>query len=210
MRLVIRDIVKRNQDELLLDKAGYTFYQGKVYGISGKEKSRRALMACIAFEDRYDSGSMELICAGRNCMAPAMVVRFPEEPAFPEFLTVREFLKYYIDINRRNIAESKTIDEYLAYVELEHVRSDRMLKDFTWEERMRLEFLCLLITAPPVLLIDNLRSISNVDFLKDIKRYIDRLKESSIILLESTNNAVTVFLCDEELTINNGCIQGGV
>ena len=119
-------------------------------------------------------------------------------------------MKYYIDINRRNINELKTVEEYLKMVELESVRSDRMLRDFTWEERMRLEFLCLLITTPPVLVIDNIQSISNVDFLKDIKEYIDRLKESSIILLESTSNAVTVFLCDEELTIKDGCIRGGV
>lgn len=210
MRLVIRNIVKNRGGEALLLGVSYSFCHGKAYGIGGNKKEREAFLDCIAFEGGYDSGLMELDCGGKNCLAPVMVGQFLEEPAFPEFLTVREFLKYYIDINRRNIAELRTIDDYLTLVELDHVRENRTIKDFTTEERLRLQFLCFLISAPPVIIIKSLKNINNVDLLKDVKTYIDMLKKNNIVLLESASKAVSEFLCDEQLTIESGCIQGGV
>ena len=142
-------------------------------------------------------------------MSPVMVAHFDEEPVFPEFLTIREFLKYYIDLNSKNIMQPKTIDEYLKMVELTNIRADRLLRDFTWEERVRLQFLCFLISMPPILIVDNIKSISNLDFLKDIKGYIDSIKENGIVLLGCADNTVSVFLSDEEVAVVDGSIQGG-
>lgn len=210
MKLIIRDIVKKKGEELLLSGAGYTFHQGRVYGINGPDQAKAALLDCISFEGGYDAGYMELDCGGKNCLAPAMVGQFLEEPVFPEFLTVREFVKYYIDINRKNISEIKSVDEYLALGQIKDTPADRTIRDFGTEEKMRLQFLCFLIVTPPVIIINGIGNISNVDFLKDIKVYIDRLKENSIVLFCADDHAVSVFLCDEQLSIENGYIQGGV
>ena len=94
-------------------------------------------------------------------------------------------------------------------VELSNIRADRLLRDFTWEERVRLQFLCFLISMPPILIVDNIKSINNLDFLKDIKGYIDRIKENGIVLLGCSDNTVAVFLSDEEVTVVDGSIQGG-
>lgn len=210
MRLVIRDIVKNTGDEVILAGAGYSFEQGKVYGISGNENVIDTFLGCVSFETEFDKGSMVLDCCGKNCMSPAMVAQFTEEPAFPEFLTVREFLKYYIEINKKNIDEVKSMEEYLELVELNHVRSNRSIKDFTWEERVKLQFLCFIILTPPVLVIKKIKKINNVDFLKNIKNYLNKIKQNSIVIMGTDDKGVASFLCDEQLTIEKGYIQGGI
>lgn len=210
MRLVIRNLVVTDKDDILFNNAGYTFLQGKAYRINTSDRIRKTLFDCISYEGRYDSGKIELMCNGRNCMSPVMVAHFDEEPVFPEFLTIREFLKYYIDLNSKNIMQPKTTEEYLKMVELSDIRADRLLRDFTWEERVRLQFLCFLISMPPILIVDNIKTISNLDFLKDIKGYIDSIKENGIVLLGCSDNTVSVFLSDEEVTVVDGCLQGGI
>ncbi len=209
MKLLIRNLTVTDRDETLLDEASYTFYQENVYCINAPEKYRAALFNSIAYGKQSDFDKIQLICDGNNCMSPAMIARFSEEPSFPEFLTVREFVKYYIDMNKRSIQEIKTIDEYLEMVELSDIRGDRLIRDFTWDERVRLQFLCFLINKPPVLIIDSIKNITNVEFLKKVKKYLDCIKESSIILLGCTDESIAVFLSDEELTVVDGKFQGG-
>ena len=40
-------------------------------------------------------------------------------PVVPEFLTGREFLKFFIDINKNKIKNLKTIDEYFDFMKIE-------------------------------------------------------------------------------------------
>ena len=142
-------------------------------------------------------------------MAPGMISRFPEEPLFPEFLTIREFLKYYIDMNRSSIKEVKSIEEYLELGELSNIRGDRLLRDFTLDERVRLQYLCFLITMPTVLIIDSIKNIRNVDFLKKIKNYLDCIKENGIVLVGCRDKSISVFIGDEELSVVDGKLRGG-
>ena len=184
-------------------------FQGNVYCINAPDDSRDALFNSIVYGKTSGSGKIELICNGRNCMAPAMISRFPEEPLFPEFLTIREFLKYYIDMNRSSIKEVKSIEEYLELGELSNIRGDRLLRDFTLDERVRLQYLCFLITMPTVLIIDSIKNIRNVDFLKKIKNYLDCIKENGIVLVGCRDKSISVFIGDEELSVVDGKLRGG-
>lgn len=209
MKLLIRNLTVTKEDEALLDNAAYTFYQGNVYCINAPDDVRNTLFDSIVYGEGSESGKMELICNGRNCMTPAMISRFTEEPVFPEFLTVREFLKYYIDMNRSNIKEVKPIDEYLKLADLADIRGDRLLRDFTMDERVNLQYLCFLITQPAVLIIDSIKNIKNVEYLKKIKNYLDSIKQSGIVLVGCKDKSISVFIGDEEVSIVDGKLQGG-
>lgn len=209
MKLLIRNLTIADNDEKLLDNAAYTFYQGNVYCINAPEKNKAAFFDSITYGKERVGGSIQLICGGKDCMTPAMVSRFNEDPVFPEFLTVREFLRYYIDMNRRSIQDIKTIDEYLAMVELTNVRGDRLVRDFTWDERVRLQYLCFLISKPPVLIVDGIKNVTNVEFLKKIKKYLDSIKEDGIVLVGCVDKSISMFLADEEVSIAEGKLQGG-
>ena len=50
-------------------------------------------------------------------------------PEVPEFLTGREFLKFFLDINEQYIEDMKTADEYFEYVSIAAEDRDKLLKD---------------------------------------------------------------------------------
>ena len=52
-------------------------------------------------------------------------------PAVPEFLTGREFLKFFMEINRDSIRRPKTIDAYFDQVGIAPEDRDRLLKDYS-------------------------------------------------------------------------------
>ena len=211
MKLVIRNVVKSKADEVYLAGAGYTFYHGYSYGIvGGKEEARKALLDCIALETDIEDGYIRLEIAGRNYLKPEMIGQLLEEPLFPEFLTAREFVKYFIDMNRKKIENPLEIEEYLKMVELEMVSEKKLIKEFTYEEKMRLQFLCFLITSPPVIIVNGIKNVSRLDFLRDMKNYIDKIKENSIVIMSLNDGTIAMCLCDELLTIEDGYIQGGV
>lgn len=210
MRLIVRDIVKKTGEDIILAGAGYTFWPGKTYGIIGEnDKAKTAFLDSIAFETAYDSGYIVLDCAGKNCMKPEMVEQLLEEPAFPEFLTVREFVKYFIEVNRKNIEHVQRVEDYLTMVELNDIPANRIIKELAFDERMRLQFLCFIIATPPIIIINGIKNVKDVDYLKDIKVYIDKIKENSIVIMALKDQALSVYLCDETLTIEDGYIQGG-
>ena len=52
-------------------------------------------------------------------------------PTVPEFLTGREFLKFFMDINEKSIKTPKSIDEYFDYMSIEPEDRDKLLKDYS-------------------------------------------------------------------------------
>lgn len=209
MKLVVRDLVKKKGDMYILNGAGYTFHHGKIYGIEGNKEAKNTLLDCITYETDYNDGSIQLDCDGVDYLSPAMIVQMPEEPMFPEFLTVREFIKYFIDINKKYMTQINTVDEYLKIAELDKIAADRTIRDFTTEEKVRLQLLCFVISTPAVIIINGIKNISNVNFLKDIKKFFDILRKTSIIIIGSESRGMSMYLCDECLTIEDGYIRGG-
>ena len=53
MRLVIRDLVVTDKDDILLNNAAYSFLQGKAYRINAPERIKKAFFDCISYEGRY-------------------------------------------------------------------------------------------------------------------------------------------------------------
>ena len=56
-------------------------------------------------------------------------------PAVPEFLTGREFLKFFLDINADSIREPKSIDEYFDFMSIEPEDRDKLMKIFPRNEK---------------------------------------------------------------------------
>ena len=52
-------------------------------------------------------------------------------PTVPEFLTGREFLKFFVDINADSIRAPKPLDEYFAEMSIAPEDRDKLLKDYS-------------------------------------------------------------------------------
>ena len=66
-------------------------------------------------------------------------------PTVPEFLTGREFLKFFIDINEKSITDIKTPDEYFDFVSIGEDDRDKLLKDYSHGMKNKMQMLINII-----------------------------------------------------------------
>lgn len=52
-------------------------------------------------------------------------------PTVPEFLTGREFLKFFMDINEASVKDPKPLDAYFDYMSIDPEDRDKLLKDYS-------------------------------------------------------------------------------
>lgn len=75
-------------------------------------------------------------------------------PNVPEFLTGREFFKFFIEINKDKIKEIKAIDEYFDFMKIEKEDRDKLLKDYSHGMKNKMQMLVNIIARPNILLLD--------------------------------------------------------
>ena len=111
MKLKIINLQKNFESKEVLKDITFTFETGKIYGLLGKNGAgKTTLFNCIDEDLPIDSGSfvIEEDGAERNA-SPDDIGYVLSTPAVPEFLTGREFLKFFLDINGSKIKEPKTL-----------------------------------------------------------------------------------------------------
>ena len=75
-------------------------------------------------------------------------------PTVPEFLTGREFLKFFLDINGDSVRNAKGIDEYFDYMSIEPEDRDKLMKDYSHGMKNKMQMLVNIIADPKILLLD--------------------------------------------------------
>ena len=128
-------------------------------------------------------------------------------PAVPEFLTAREFLKFFIEINEKHIADVKSIDEYFDYINMEPEDRDRLLKDFSHGMKNKMQMLINIIARPNVLLLDEPLTSLDVVVAEEMKGILRSLKEDHILILSTHIMELALDLCDEIVILNHGVLQ---
>ena len=102
MRLVIEDILKRYGGKSVLQGAGFTFEQGKIYGLLGRNGAgKTTLFNCLSGEMGMDGGQVLLETNGGTRKLTDQDVGYVYSlPILPEFLMGYEFVKFFMEINR--------------------------------------------------------------------------------------------------------------
>ena len=114
MKLVIKDLVKSYDEKSVLKGINFEFESGKIYGLLGRNGAgKTTLFNCLNEDIEIDSGDFYLDLDVDNKKIESDDIGYVlSTPIVPEFLTGREFLKFFIDINKDKIGKIKTIDEY--------------------------------------------------------------------------------------------------
>ena len=121
MELVIEHLEKHFEEKQVLKDISFVFPKGKIYGLLGRNGAgKTTLFNCLNQDLPEDSGRFCLREAGTERELQMEDVGYVlSTPAVPEFLTAREFLKFFIEINEQHIADVKSIDEYFDYINME-------------------------------------------------------------------------------------------
>ncbi len=189
-------------DELSLD-----VQRGEIYGFlgpngAGKTTTIKMLMGLI-----YPSSGTACLF-GRSVgdqTAKAKVGFLPESPYFYDYLTSREFLRFYGHLfGLLGATLEKRIDELLELVSMTHAR-DLQLRKFSKGMLQRVGIAQALINDPELVILDEPMSGLDPIGRKEVRDLIVRLKESGKTVMFSSHILHDAeLLCDRVAMIMKG------
>ena len=145
MKLIIENLFKSYDEKEVLRDVNFTFEQGKIYGLIGRNGSgKTTLFNCINDDIDYQHGKFFLENNDiKQQLLPENIGYVISTPTVPEFLTAKEFLTFFIEINKEHITDLKTIDEYFDMVKIEKVDQDKLLKEYSHGMKNKMQMLML-------------------------------------------------------------------
>lgn len=209
MKFCIEHLAKSYEKKQVLKDIDYAFEDGKIYGLLGRNGAgKTTLFNCLNGDIRYDSGKiyLEEEQQTRNVL-PEDIGYVLSTPTVPEFMTGREFLKFFLDIHEDSIAEPKTIDEYFEYMGIETEDRDRLLKNYSHGMKNKMQMLVNIISKPNVLLLDEPLTSLDVVVAEEMKQLLRNLKEGRVIIVSTHIMDLALDLCDEIVLLSHGELE---
>ena len=120
MKFVIEHLSKHFEAKRVLQDIDFTFESGKIYGLLGRNGAgKTTLFNCLNRDIQDGRGSvLSGTEEGRREVRPEDIGYVLSTPTIPEFLTGREFLKFFLEINEKYIEDLQPIDTYFDYVSI--------------------------------------------------------------------------------------------
>ncbi len=195
MTLKIINLTKKFDNHEVLKDLDFEFEEGKIYALLGKNGSgKTTLFNCLNNDLVCDSGKFLLDNKPLNVSDIGYVL---STPTVPEFLTAKEFLKFFIEINLANGENSKTIEEYLEMVSIDISDQDKLLKDFSHGMKNKIQMLVNFIANPKLLLLDEPLTSFDVVMAEEMKKILKKMKKGHIIIFSTHIMELALDLCDE-------------
>ena len=156
MEFVIDSLSKSFEKKEVLKNVSFHFAEGKIYGLLGRNGAgKTTLMNCLNGDLPVDGGSFYFERANlQQDVRPEELGYVLSTPTVPEFLTGREFLKFFLDINEASVREPKTQDEYFELIKLDTADRDKLMKDYSHGMKNKMQMLVNLIAEPKLLMLD--------------------------------------------------------
>ncbi len=209
MNFVIEHLSKHFEKKEVLRDITFTFRAGRIYGLLGRNGAgKTTLFNCINRDIRADGGAFFMETeTGRREIKPEDIGYVLSTPTVPEFLTGREFLKFFLDINGKSIPNPKSPEEYFDYMSIAPEDRDRLLKDYSHGMKNKMQMLVNIIAQPNLLLLDEPLTSLDVVVAEEMKQMLRSLKENRIILFSTHIMDLALDLCDEIVLLNHGELE---
>ena len=209
MKLVIENVKKRFDKKEVLKGIDFEFEKGKIYGLLGRNGAgKTTLFNCLNEDLEIDEGSFYLVEDKQKRPMEAEDIGYVlSTPNVPEFLTGREFLKFFIDINEEHITNLKSIDEYFELMKILEEDRDKLLKDYSHGMKNKMQMLVNIIMSPKVLLLDEPLTSFDVVVAEEMKNLLRSIKKDHIIIFSTHIMELALDLCDEIVVLNKGVLK---
>lgn len=205
MKLEIVNLIKNYGTKEVLKNINFTFEEGKIYGLLGRNGVGKTTFFNAMNEDiEIDSGRFYLEDEyGKNRLRHQDIGYVISTPVVPEFLTGREFLKFYIDINKDRIEDLKDIDYYFDLVKIKKEDQDILLKEYSQGMKNKIQILVNIIANPKIILLDEPLTSLDIVVQEEMKNLLKKLKKNHIIIFSTHIIDLATDLCDEIVVLSN-------
>ena len=209
MRFVIDHLSKHFEKKEVLKEITFTFEEGKIYGLLGRNGAgKTTLFNCLNRDIRADGGTFFLDENGTPREISAEDIGYVlSTPTVPEFLTGREFLKFFVDINASSIKNLRSLDEYFDMMSIAPEDRDKLLKDYSHGMKNKMRMLINIIAQPKVLLLDEPLTSLDVVVAEEMKQLLRSQKDGKITIFSTHIMDLALDLCDEIVLLSHGVLE---
>ena len=209
MKFVIEHLSKSFEKKVVLKDIDFTFEEGKIYGLLGRNGAGKTTLFNCLNRDIKASGNfyIEDENGARREVAAEDIGYVLSTPTVPEFLTGREFLKFFMDINEKSIKNPKSIDEYFDYMSIEPDDRAKLLKDYSHGMKNKMQMLINIIAQPNILLLDEPLTSLDVVVAEEMKQLLRSLKGNRITIFSTHIMDLALDLCDEIVLLHHGELE---
>ena len=209
MKFIIEHLSKRFEKKEVLRDIDFTFEEGKIYGLLGRNGAgKTTLFNCLNRDLIADGGSFYLEENGIRRDVKAEDIGYVlSTPTVPEFLTGREFLKFFMDINEASVKDPKPLDAYFDYMSIDPEDRDKLLKDYSHGMKNKMQMLINIIAQPNILLLDEPLTSLDVVVAEEMKQLLRSLKDGRITIFSTHIMDLALDLCDEIVLLSHGELE---
>ncbi len=208
MELVIENLKKNFEKKEVLKGIDFRFEKGKIYGLLGRNGAgKTTLFNCLNQDLELDGGTFYIHDEKDRALEANDIGYVLSIPNVPEFLTGREFLKFFLEINKRHIEIPKAIDEYFDFMNIEADDRDKLLKDYSHGMKNKMQMLVNIIANPNILLLDEPLTSFDVVVAEEMKQMLKSIKDDHIIIFSTHIMELALDLCDEIVLLNKGVLE---
>ena len=209
MKLVIKHLKKSFDKKKVLEDINFEFEKGKIYGLLGRNGAgKTTLFNCLNEDLDVDAGEFYIENNKKiEKMKPEDIGYVLSTPNVPEFLTGREFLKFFIEINHERIKNVKSTDEYFDFMKIDKDDRDKLLKDYSHGMKNKMQMLVNIISNPNVLLFDEPLTSLDIVVQEEMKQMLKEIKKDHIIIFSTHIMELALDLCDEIVILNKGVLE---
>ena len=202
MQLRIENLSKSFGDLNVLIDLNYTFKKGNIYAILGKNGSgKTTLFNCISEEMEFDKGNIYLNNEIINHQDVGFVYTIP---MLPEFLTGYEFLTFFADIYQDKGLNRDDVDSYFERIDFKEDDYHRLIKDYSTGMKNKLQMLCIILTKPKVLLLDEPLTSLDLVAAMNMKKELLKIKDDTIMILSTHILQIAKDISDKIVVLNKG------
>ncbi|MBR4618487.1 MAG: ABC transporter ATP-binding protein [Bacilli bacterium] len=201
MKLVVENLSKKYGKKQILKDINFTFENNKIYGIVGRNGVGKTTFFQILNKDiDYNSGSIKI---DDNDINDHNVSFVPATPNVPAFLTGREFLSFFLEINKDKIKNLKTIDEYFDMVDIKKEDQYKIMKEYSTGMKNKIQTLLGIISEKEVLLLDEPLTSLDIVVQEEMKNLLKKVKKDRITIVTTHILDIAIDLCDEILILKD-------
>ena len=209
MQLIVQGIKKKFGAKEVLKGINFSFEKGKIYGLLGRNGAgKTTFFNCLNEDIKVDGGKFIIKDNQEQRKVDISDIGYVvSTPNVPEFLTGREFLKFFLEINENNIQNPRSIDEYFDFMKIDEADRDKLLKDYSHGMKNKMQMLVNIIANPNILLLDEPLTSLDVVVAEEMKQMLREIKKDHIIIFSTHIMELALSLCDEIVILSNGLLE---
>lgn len=205
--LVVKNVVKKYGDVVALNDVSITFSAG-IYGLLGHNGAGKStLLKCIAGTLGYDEGQIiynnhEIIQMKKKYRS--LLGYMPQQQTMDNQYTVESFLYYIASLKGIRNAKKK-VEEYIAWLNLSHLRSKR-ISSLSGGMKQRVLIAQALLNEPKILLLDEPTAGLDPVERRNFRKIISEVSRNKIVIVATHVMSDIEFIAQHILLMKDGVL----